>query len=102
MKYQLVLQVRNVGPGDLNRLLRWENVLTEHVAKSARVDGHDFGTGEFNVFILTDDPAATFRSIQESAEIQSLTRPTAPAYRQTESDDYTVLWPAGQDQFHVA
>jgi hypothetical protein len=102
MQYQLVLQVREVGLSDLPGLLQWERDLTEYVAKFAHIDGHDFGTGEFNLFILTDDPIATFRRIQESAEIESVIRATAAAYRRIEEEEYTVIWPAGQAEFHIA
>jgi hypothetical protein len=69
---------------------------------STAIDGHDFGSGEFNVFILTDNPEATFRAIQSCKENQTMTWPTSAAYRRTESDDYIVLWPPGQEQFDVA
>ena len=102
MDYQLVLQVQNVDSADLERLLRWEKSLAECLTPSATVDGHDFGAGEFNVFIFTDTPEATFRAIQSSKQGQTMTWPTAAAYRQTDRDDYIVLWPPGQEQFHVA
>ena len=102
MKYQLVLQVQNVDSGDLERLLLWEQRLAECLSASATVDGHDFGSGEFNVFVFTDNPEATFRTIQSCKENQTMTWPTAAPYRHTDRDNYVVLWPPGQEQFDVA
>lgn len=102
MQYQLVLQIRGVGSGDLTRLLQWEKLVTEHVAGIADVDGHDLGAGEFNLFVLTDDPVGTFQRIQEPAEIKSLAQPTAAAYRRLDEEEYTVVWPAGHPQFDIA
>jgi hypothetical protein len=102
LEYQLVLQVQNVDSGDLERLLLWEKSLAECLSVSARVDGHDFGSGEFNIFVFTDNPEATFRTIQGCKENQTMMWPTAAAYRHTDRDDYVVLWPPGQEQFDVA
>ena len=102
MEYQLVLQVQSVDSGDLDRLLQWEKSLAECVSASATVDGHDFGSEEFNIFIFTDNPEATFRTIQSCKKNETMTWPTAAAYRRTDHDDYIVLWPPGQEQFDVA
>jgi hypothetical protein len=102
LEYQLVSQVRNVDAGDFERLLGWQKSLAECLTKSATIDGHDFGSGEFNIFIFTDNPEATFRTIQSCRENQTTTWPTAAAYRHTNRDDYIVLWPAGQERFDVA
>ena len=64
LDYELVLQVQNVDSGDFDRLLRWEKGLVECLGASAEIDGHDLGSGEFNVFIFTDNPEATFRATQ--------------------------------------
>jgi hypothetical protein len=102
LEYQLVLQVQNADSDDLERLLEWERSLAKCLTETATIDGHDFGSGEFNVFIFTDDPEATFRAIRSCKENQTMTWPTAAAYRHTDRDDYIVLWPAGQKRFNVA
>jgi len=35
-------------------------LLIENMADCSTVDGHDLGSGEMNIFILTDDPHAPF------------------------------------------
>jgi hypothetical protein len=60
MKYQLVLQFAADSMADFDRLVALEDRLVEELDDLTAVDGHDFGSGEFNIFILTDDPAMVF------------------------------------------
>jgi hypothetical protein len=73
-------------------------------ATSGIVDGHDFGSGEFNVFVLTDAPAKVFQDVQDAVKNQShaLQTQMRVAYRQLGADEFTVLWPVGLKEFHVA
>jgi hypothetical protein len=102
MRYQLVVQIRPANPGDLNRLVNWEDALIEHLATSAEVDGHDLGAGEFNIFLFTDDPSGTLGSIQSLPETTSLSPSIAAAYRPVDGEDYIVLWPPDSTQFNIA
>jgi hypothetical protein len=52
-QYQLVVQVKGVRSGDFDWLVQWESDLATHLPPSVDVDGHDFGSGEFNIFMLT-------------------------------------------------
>ena len=61
MKYQLVLQFSADSLTDYDRLVSLEDKLIEELSGSANIDGHDFGSGEFNIFILSDEPAAIIR-----------------------------------------
>ena len=45
---------------DFDRLVALEDRLIEELGEVATVDGHDFGSGEFNIFVLTDDPSTVF------------------------------------------
>ncbi len=80
-----------------------EDELITELGDSADVDGHDAGSGETNIFILTDDPVATFqRSLRTLERRQTLRRVTA-AYRLVEGEEYIVVWPEGStDGFKVA
>jgi hypothetical protein len=53
-KYQPVLQFDAESQKDYRRLVDFENYLTLHLGDLGDVDGHDFGSGEFNIFIFTD------------------------------------------------
>src|SRR5262245_52379044 len=60
MKYQLVLQWPGSSLKDYDEMIAMENKLIEDLSKGSKVDGHDAGSGEVNIFILTDDPELTF------------------------------------------
>ena len=102
MRYQLVVQIKPASSDDFRGLVHWEDALIEHLAKYAEVDGHDLGSGEFNVFIFTDDPSETFRRIQDLPETGPLSPAMTAAYRPVDSEDYIVLWPHHPRQFDIA
>jgi hypothetical protein len=61
MRTQLVLQfTTDEDLGSFDNLIGFEEALSSLIGETAEVDGHDFGSGEMNIFILTDDPVATF------------------------------------------
>jgi hypothetical protein len=55
LKYQLVLQWPGVSTADYDRLLSLEEAIR---------DGHDFGSGEMNIFIHTDNPKSECEKIK--------------------------------------
>src|SRR5262249_48185246 len=100
--YQLVLQFP-VSRVDYNELIAIEEALSEVIEPPAEVDGHDFGSGEGNVFILTDDPAATFEVLLAVLKRLSRDRDVTVAYREMDGEQYTVIWPEGfAGEFSVA
>ena len=50
MKYQLVLQFEANTMDDFDQLVILEDKLIDELGSVATVDGHDFGSGEFNIF----------------------------------------------------
>ena len=60
MKYQLVLQWSGSSHKDYDEMIAVENKLIENLIEGSEVDGHDAGSGEVNILILTDDPELTF------------------------------------------
>jgi hypothetical protein len=56
------------------------------------VDGHDDGAGEINIFILTSDPAGTFRRLKPLLPPWALEREMKVAFRPVNDDTFTVLW----------
>jgi hypothetical protein len=91
--YQLVLQFPGDTLSDLDAMVALEDALIEDLVDSADVDGHDFGSGETNIFIFTDNPEATFatakRRLQREGRLDSVTA----AYRPVDGERYTVIWP---------
>jgi hypothetical protein len=101
MKYQLILQWSASSIKDYDGLIAVENKLTEKLSEDCEVDGHDFGTGEGNIFILTDHPEHTFNEakvILDSGELSN----ARVAYRAIDKSHYTILWPQGLTVFRVA
>jgi hypothetical protein len=100
--YQLVLQFPAVAV-DFDELIAIEEALLAVVAPPATVDGHDFGSGEGNIFILTGTPVATLDIVLPVLERLSVDGDTTVAYRVLESSDFTVIWPkCSKGEFSVA
>ena len=98
MRYQLVLQFRGDSLADYDEMIALEDRLIEKLGRSAKVDGHDCGSGEINIFIYTADPAATFWLVRQSLEAESQLDSMAAAYRPVQAgrqpcERFTVLLP---------
>jgi len=101
MKYQLVLQFAAASTEDFDRLVALEDRLIGELDNLATVDGHDFGLGEFNIFILTDDPAESFHKAHRVVADQGVPNAMRSAYRQLDAEDYVILWPSSLKAFKV-
>jgi hypothetical protein len=102
MKYQLVLQMPFATLTDYDDLIRFENAVTSEIGALGNVDGHDAGSREMNVFLFTDDPQSAFNRIRPIADALGLLPKLVAAYRETESEDYDVVYPPGRPDFTVA
>ena len=94
MEYQLVLQFAADSMPDFDRLVALETTLIEKLGDIATVDGHDFGLGKFNIFVLTDDPAAAFTKARQIVLDEAITNDLRSAYRGMDAEDYVTLWPS--------
>ena len=101
MKYQLVLQFGAESPEDFDPLVGLEDKLIEELGDVATVDGHDFGSGEFNIFVLTDDPVTVFDKAHRIVIDQRVPNVMRSAYRDMDSEDYVILWPSSLTEFSV-
>ena len=52
LKYQLVIQFSQELEGGFDRLINIEDELDKNLSINAEVDGHDFGSGQMNIFIF--------------------------------------------------
>ena len=102
MRYQLVLQFRGDSLADYDAMIALEDRFIEDLGLSAKVDGHDCGSGETNIFIFTSDPAATFEKVRRTLQREGRLQATTAAYREVAGESYTVLWPEGQTEFSIA
>jgi hypothetical protein len=103
MKYQLALQFPANSIRDYDEMIALEDVLIETLGTSAKVDGHDCGSGEINIFIHTDEPEKTFKRIRDAVAKREILPNLVAAYRELLGQEYTVLWPIGFDkQFKIS
>lgn len=101
MKYQLVLQFTADSLEDYDRLVGLEDSLIEELGDVANVDGHDFGSGTFNIFILTDDPKTVFGKAHSIVTRESVPNVLRSAYREMHGENYVILWPSALSEFSV-
>jgi len=99
--YQLVLQWNIEFGLDLNSIVQIEEKLIKELASLADVDGHDFGSGEMNIFVLTDQPKETFAQIKESLKEIRVLGGMKAAFRQMADDKFIVLYPGTLKSFSV-
>lgn len=91
--YSLALAFRGRAVEDLEELLEVEDALYEMLAASEEMDGHEVTPQARLVYVLTDDPHATFRRLQpflrNARLLEHLTASATPA----DGGDPVVLWP---------
>lgn len=97
MDHQLVLQFQGDDPDTLDKVIELEDKLIEVLdgAKTVEVDGHEEGDGVINLILRAKNPAKVWEKIEplvEEAAASDL-EINAVAYRGTDSEDFTVLWP---------
>jgi len=103
-RYQLVIQFK-LRDDDLalqDEVLALEDDLAQHLDPDlVFLDGHDAGSGEMNLFLFTDEPAAAFAQIKPIMTTHALLDRSTAAYRPTDGEDFVPIWPAGLQQFEV-
>jgi len=101
MKYQLVLQFQAESMKDFDELVVLEDLLIENLPPHSEVDFHDFGSGEFNIFILTDQPTESFRAAEQTITHYRPQHRLKAAYRELSQDNFVILWPPTLQGFKV-
>jgi hypothetical protein len=101
VKYQLVLQWPASSIKDYDAMIRIEDTLIEKLSGEHKVDGHDAGSGEMNIFIHTDNPNNAFKEIKAVLGSRDFWVDARVAYREVTGDEYTILWPKDLTQFTV-
>lgn len=102
MRYQLVLQWSAASQDDHDVVVAMTDDLEQALIEVANVDGWDFGSGEMNIFIYTDEPLAALDQARAILEMHGRWSGVRAAYRDVEGDGFTVLWPKGLSTFDVA
>lgn len=102
MKFQLILQFPAKEMKQFDELVALEEGLIQALSSESEVDGHDFGSGEFNIFVLTNHPRETFNVARKLIQQTSFQQQLRAAYRERGKDDFVILWPEHLEQFRVA
>jgi hypothetical protein len=103
MEFILVLQWSATSGADFDALIAMEDSLESDLDEAhGHVDGHDFGSGEMNLFVHTDDPIAAFRDAKTSLGADPRWAGVRAAYRAADGDDYTIVWPETLQGFSVS
>lgn len=96
MEYQLVLQFSTSDSTDFDQLIDLEGQLMVVLAGRHIVDGHDFGSGEMNIFIHTDDPQEAF-NLSKPIIPSTLEPMLKAAFRSLSGDEYRWVFPENSD-----
>jgi hypothetical protein len=102
VRYILVLQWPGSSESDFETLISIEDRLKGAVGECATVDGHDFGSGEMNIFLETDQPSEAFAVARTALQSCRRWADVRAAYREASGQSYTVLWPPGHSGFAVS
>jgi hypothetical protein len=94
MIYQLVIQFPVTEDFDFDSILELETRLSLEMGEDYVVDGHDFGAGEINIYIQTDNPEAGYEKVFDMLSSQLLSS-LRVAYRVKEESEFFWLHPAG-------
>jgi hypothetical protein len=86
---------------DFDALISMEEQLDASLGRYASVDGHDFGSGEMNIFIETDRPAEAFADAANALREGPRWGDLRAAYREALGGPYEILWPRSLGKFSV-
>ena len=92
MKYQLVIQFPVTEDFDFDAIISLETRLTLEMGEDHIVDGHNFGAGEINIFIQTDDLESAYEKAFDMVNT-NLISTLRVAYKVNSSDEYVWLYP---------
>lgn len=97
-EFQLVLQLPATSGEDFDELIAIEDAMEITFAGLPHeVDGHDFGSGEMNIFIHTNDPQEALRVAKGHYSPRELAALKA-AYRRFDEGAYVNVWPIGTEE----
>jgi hypothetical protein len=102
MKYQVVLQLPASSIKDYDEMVELEETIIRSLGDLGKVDGHDAGSGETNIFILTDHPELAFQRITQLLGTRDFMPDLKVAFREIGQDEFTSLYPAGLRHFAIA
>ena len=102
MKFQLVLQLPASSIKDYDAMIELEETIMRSLGNLGKIDGHDAGSGEMNIFFHTDHPKLAFERIKQVLGTKDFMPDLKVAFREIGKDEFTILHPAGLDHFAIA
>src|SRR5436309_15153854 len=99
---ELVLQLPASSIKDYDAMVELEDRIIARLGNVGKVDGHDMGVGEMNIFIRTDHPKLAFDEIKALLGTQDFMPELKAAYRDVGKDNFTILYPPNLDHFSIA
>jgi hypothetical protein len=101
MKYQLVLQLPASSLKDYDSLIELEETIIKGLGNLGKVDGHDAGSGQMNIFIFTDQPQSASGRVKQILGTKDFMPDLKAAFRMIGKDEFTILHPATLTQFAI-
>ena len=101
MEYLLVLQWPARSAKDYDLLISLEETLMTGIGDLGTVDSHDFGSGEMNIFVFTEQPQRAFERIKLIPDVADNLDGLRAGYRAVDEDNYKPIFPAGVERFAV-
>lgn len=92
MQSQLVLKFRRPAL-DAAGVASLEHQLRDTLGDSVEMDGHNEGVRDIDVFIVTPDPASTFRRCKPVLEQMQVLDRVVAAHRYVGGLQFKVIWP---------
>lgn len=99
---ELVLQLPASSIKDYDTMIGLEDRIIAELGNLGKVDGHDMGAGEMNIFVRTDHPKMAFDKIKSVLGTKDFMPDLKAAYRDVGKDDFIILHPANLDHFSIA
>jgi hypothetical protein len=101
MEYQFVIQIIAEFEDEFDAIVLLEDELIQLLEGNAEIDGHDFGSGEANIFIITSQPESTFKIIQSKYRNRMEKEQWKIAYSELGKDDFNILYPISFGEFKI-
>ena len=102
MKYQLVLRLPASSIKDYDAMIELEETIMRSLGDLGTVDGHDAGSGEMNIFILSDQPKLAFERVKQVLGTKDFMPELKVAYLEIGNDEFAILHPADLSHFTIA
>jgi hypothetical protein len=102
MKNQVVIRWLASSLTDYDEMVGIEDLLIDKLSSQSEVDGHDFGSGETNIFLYMTDPFKTLEDLRSILSEHKAWQVARIAYRKMDETKYRMLWPPGDKPFHIS